>query len=149
MGILFDKLHYFFKRKKGHRKFFRMNSIFLCRRLKVVKILIFKMSKNFGARRLPPRVTPTLATPLSVWSRASSASTQPVPSSHGKKVEPSFEAPIEPCIKRPLDRSKSDASASLGEGAEPTLTSSGDKGRRTKVRKGDCFLRHWIAQLRR
>src|SRR6218665_630121 len=85
----------------------------------------------------------------SVWSRASSASTQPVPNSRGKKVELSFEAPIEPCIKRPLDGSKSDASASLGEGAEPTLTSSGDKGRRTKVRKGDCFLRHWIAQLRR
>src|SRR6218665_190973 len=69
----------------------------------------------------------------------------PVPI-RGKKVEPSFEAPIG---KRPLDGSKSDASASLGEGAEPTLTSSGERGRRTRVGKGDCFLRHWIAQLRR
>src|SRR6218665_2129212 len=71
----------------------------------------------------------------SVWSRASSASTQPVPNSHGKKLEPSFEAPIEPCIKGPLDGTKSDASASLGEGAEPTLTSSLENHRRTKKPK--------------
>src|SRR6218665_3684720 len=66
------------------------------------------------------------------WSRASSASTQPVPNVMGRRWNRPSKAPIEPCIKRPLDGSKSDASASLGEGTEPTLTSSGNKGRRTK-----------------
>jgi len=41
-----------------------MNSIFVCTRLKIAKFFILKKSQKFlEARRLPPWVTPTLATP--------------------------------------------------------------------------------------
>ena len=46
---------------------FGMNSIFECKRLKIAKVFTLKWSKKIlGTLRLPPRVTPILAMPLTL-----------------------------------------------------------------------------------
>jgi len=54
----------FVQKAKKSSEMFGMNSIFECKRLNIAKFFTLTRSQIWRARRLPPRVTPTLTTPL-------------------------------------------------------------------------------------